>query len=74
MSLINSLKGYKTYALGILGIVFALSGFALGKLDSVTAFAIFFNSLAIMGIRNGVTTEAEKLVAMLPDKTIASTN
>lgn len=62
------LQGKKTYILGTCGILFAITGFITGHLDSMNAFDILFTSLGIMGIRNGVTTEAQKLAALIPDK------
>jgi hypothetical protein len=68
----NFLKGYKTYIIGICGILYALFGFVTGHLDSQTAIQLFFGSLAAMGLRNGITTEAQNLAALLPDKTLPS--
>ena len=64
------ITGKKTYIIGIAGIIFAITGFVTGHLDSNTALDLIFGSLAAMGIRNGVTTEAQKIAAMFPDKTI----
>ena len=64
------LKGKKTYVVGVCGILFAVTGFATGHLDSVSAIDLIFGSLAAMGIRNGITTELQSLSGMLPDKTL----
>lgn len=61
-------KGKKTYILGTLGIVYAITGFILGYFDSVTALGILFASLTAMGLRNGITTEIQKFTTMLPDE------
>lgn len=66
------LAGKKTYILGTLGIVYAMIGFGLGYFDSVTALGIVFASLTAMGLRSGITTEAQNLAAMLPDKKLPS--
>lgn len=70
--MIEYLTGKKTYILGICGILYSVLGFLSGHLDSNTAITLIFTSLAAMGIRNGVTTEAQNLANMLPDKTIGS--
>lgn len=62
------LKGYKTYILGICGLLFAATGFATGHLDSRTALDLAFGSLAAMGLRNGVTNEIQSLSNLLPDQ------
>jgi uncharacterized membrane protein len=67
-TIMQFLKGYKTYILGTLAIVYAIIGFALGFFDSVTALGIIFAGLTAMGLRNGITTEIQSLAAMLPDK------
>lgn len=70
--MIAYLQGKKTYIIGICGILYAILAFATGHLDSNTAITLIFTSLAAMGIRNGVTTEAQNLAGLLPDKTLGA--
>ena len=66
------LTGKKTYIIGTLTIVYGIIGFATGHLDSNSAIGFLFAGLGMMGLRNGVTTEAQNLAALLPDKTLPS--
>lgn len=52
--MINFLKGKKTYFLGILGIVWAVTGWILGYLEPTAAQAILWGSLTSIAIRAGV--------------------
>lgn len=70
--MIQALQGKKTYIVGICGIIFAITGFIIGKIDSSSAITLIFTSLGMMGIRNGVTTEVQNLTNLLPDKTLGS--
>lgn len=56
----SSINGYKTYVLGVLGIVYAVAGFATGHMDANTALGIVWASLTAMAIRHGVTTSAQQ--------------
>lgn len=68
--MITFFAGKKTYILGICGILYAIFGFVTGHLDSNTALATVFAALTAMGLRNGITTEAQKLTRLIPDKTL----
>ena len=70
--MISYLQGKKTYSVGICGILYAIFGFISGHLDSVTAISTIFASLGLMGLRNGLTTEIQNIVGMLPDKTLGA--
>lgn len=53
--MIQFLAGKKTYILGILGIVYAASGFLTGNLDSQSALGIVWAALTAMGLRAGIS-------------------
>lgn len=67
------LSGKKTYILGVCGILYGVTGFVTGHLDSTTAIGLVFGSLAAMGVRNGVTTEIQNLANLLPNKQLPPT-
>lgn len=48
------LKGKKTYLMGILGIAWAVYGWATGYIDAVTAQGIIWGALTTMAIRAGI--------------------
>lgn len=66
-------KGYKTYIIGTLTVLFGVAGYFTGNLDSHTAVGFVFGGLGVMGLRNGITTEMQNLAGMLPDKTLPPT-
>ncbi len=47
-------KGYLTYGLAAVGVVWAISGFAVGLIDMETASMVLWASLAIFGIRRAI--------------------
>ena len=65
------ITGKKTYILGACGILFGITGFITGHLDSMGAFDVIFTSLGMMGIRNGAT---RKLKARRIDSRQAAPN
>ena len=59
--IITFLKGKKTYFVGALAIIFAILGFYFKTIDATQMVEAIFAALSLMGIRNGITTEAEKI-------------
>jgi hypothetical protein len=55
MNLTDSLKGYKTYLLGLAGIAYGLGGFFTGHMDLPTLVSILWASLTAMALRAGIT-------------------
>ena len=60
-NIINWLKGKKTYFLAALAVIYAIAGFYTGHLDSTTAISTIWAALGAAGLRNGLTTELEKV-------------
>ena len=52
---IDFLKGRKTYILGIFAILYGISGYYIGQLDSNTALQFIWGGLTSMAIRAGIT-------------------
>ena len=52
---IDFLKGRKTYILGIFAILYGISGYYIGQLDSNTALQFIWGRLTSMAIRAGIT-------------------
>lgn len=48
------LQGKKAYFLGLLAIIYALSGFYLGKFDQITAFNMIWAGLTAIALRAGI--------------------
>ena len=55
MNIITFLKGKKTYFLGILGIIWAVYGWASGYIDATTAQGVIWASLTTMAMRAGIS-------------------
>lgn len=68
--MIAYLEGKKTYIVAACGVLYAIFGFVTGHLDSNTAIDTIFAALAVMGLRDGITTELQSLAGFLPDKTL----
>lgn len=64
------LTGKKTYILGVCGLLYAITGFVTGHLDSQTALGVVFGALTAMGLRSGIATEVQNLASSLPNKTL----
>jgi len=54
----GSLSGYKTYVVGVLGILTAIAGALDGDLTQAQAFQACLTALSAMCIRHGVSTGA----------------
>jgi hypothetical protein len=54
-SIITWLKGKKTYILGLAAIVYAITGYYTGNLDSQTAMAVAWAAMQTMALRAGIT-------------------
>jgi hypothetical protein len=59
MNFIDSLKGYKTYGLALLAIVYGLSGFYTGNLDASTTIHIVWTALTAIALRAGIKTSMQ---------------
>ena len=49
-----NLEGYRTYLVAIGTIMWAVGGFAAGKVDGNTAIQAIFIALGMMGLRSGI--------------------
>lgn len=54
----NLMNGYKTYILMILGLMYAIGGYATGHLDAQSALGLAWASLSGMAVRHALTTQA----------------
>lgn len=54
----TAIMGYKTYILCGLAIIYAISGFFTGHLDSNSAIETIFAALGTASLRHGITTQA----------------
>lgn len=54
MKLITWIKGKKTYALALIGLVYAVSGYFTGHIDGSTALELGWGALTASAIRHGV--------------------
>lgn len=50
------LKGKKTYVIALVMIVFAFTGYVLGKLDTQAAIEVVLQAAAFAGIRSALST------------------
>jgi len=48
------LKGYKTYSVVAIAVIYALSAFAYGAIDGVQAFQILSTALMGAGLRDAI--------------------
>lgn len=55
--MLNTLNGYKTYVLAILGLVYAISGFFTGHIDANTAMELILGSGGLATLRHGISTD-----------------
>jgi hypothetical protein len=53
----NFLKGKKVYFLGLVAVIYALTGWYLGKIDPTTALDMIWGGLTAMAIRAGIKNE-----------------
>lgn len=58
--MLTKLNGYKTYALALLGIIYAVSGFFTGHIDANTAFELVLGSGGLATLRHGISTTAQE--------------
>ena len=54
----SMLNGKKTYIICVLMLIYAISAFALGKIDANQAWQIILEALAIAGLRHGFSNTA----------------
>ncbi len=54
IALWQAIDGYKTYIIGAITIVFAVTGMALGKISVAEGSIMISTALSSMGIRNGI--------------------
>lgn len=52
--MLTTLNGYKTYAIAILGVIYAVSGFLTGHMDANTALELIGSSGAIASLRHAI--------------------
>src|SRR5262249_33088456 len=64
--IISFLEGYKTYILAVLGIVYSVTGWVTGHIDSGTAVQQIWSCLTIIGLRSGIASAALALKAQPP--------
>lgn len=57
----NIFRGKKSYALAVIAIVYAITGFISGHIDGQTAIDMVWTALAVVGLRSGVTHEVNKI-------------
>lgn len=50
----NKLKGYKTYAICTMMVLYALTGVGLGHIDGNEALRLFLEAMALAGLRNAI--------------------
>ena len=55
MNIITFLSGKKSYILAVLGVIYAVSGYILGNLDSKSALEIVWASLSVSALRSGIS-------------------
>lgn len=55
--MINWLKGKKTYILAVVGVIYALSGWYLGKIDTQTMINMAWAALTAAALRAGITNK-----------------
>lgn len=61
--LLEKLKGYKTFITGTVTIVSTVGAFLVGELELVNAIQLIVTSLLAMFVRDGMKTEAAKVVS-----------
>lgn len=54
---IKFLQGKKSYILGILALLYGISGYYIGQLDSNTALQFVWGGLTAMAIRAGIKNQ-----------------
>lgn len=54
MNIISSINGKKTYIIGAVTILYAVTAYILGKVDGNAAVQLIDTSLLAMGIRHGI--------------------
>lgn len=55
MIMLTFLEGKKSYAVAVITIVYALSGFFLGYVDAQTAFTLILGASGLASLRAGIT-------------------
>lgn len=51
---VDYLKGRKTYILGIFAIIYGITGYYIGQLDSTIAFQFIWGGFTAMTLRGGI--------------------
>jgi hypothetical protein len=67
----NALSGYKTYIVAGLGLLYFISAFFTGHIDSNTAATGIMNSAALASIRSALTTYLGPLAGFAMDRIIS---
>lgn len=62
MKWFETLKGWKTYFLGVGAIITAIGSFLAGAIDLNALVAAIFAALGLMGLRHGITTTVSEAV------------
>ena len=60
---IEFLQGKKTYTIGILGLVWAVTGLLMGWIDMATAQELILTSLGLLGLRAGFENALMSVIA-----------
>lgn len=52
--LFQKMKGYKTYVIAVLMVIFAVSGVIIGKMSMAEAIQLLLNAAGLAGLRHAV--------------------
>lgn len=52
--MLSKLNGYKTYAIAVLTLVYAISGYLLGNIDTETAVQLVIAALGLSALRHSI--------------------